>query len=1316
MTIISLHFFMLSSISKRFTSSTVYQNSIDFYLNGKHIILKEGEFDPIQSVADFLRSDKIKLFGTKIGCGEGGCGACTVVLSSYDPITKTVKHRPINSCLTPVGQLHHTSLTTVEALGNLREGVHPLQQSIVKHHATQCGFCTPGFVMNGYAMLLDNPHPTTEQIDEQFDGNLCRCTGYRSISDSLREFAIDSKPIDEDIISNVDTKIKPHHEPFVPEYAKHPITEPICIHNEGITFYIPATMEQFIEIKKQNPQAKIVVGSSELGIEFRQNKPSNAVIISSAHIPEMCSLNIENNKLTFGANTPLQDIMLYCEHKVKSKTLKPEQERLLKQLRERLRFFASTQIRNTAAVIGNIAYGGAATDLSNFLLATDCTYEIINSKTGEKRIDSIDNFYTGYKKTKLSPYEIVTKFEIPLMEKDQHIFCFKQAHRRDDDICIVSATMKATIDSNDTIKDIKIAYSGMAACPSRAKGTEQFLKGKKFTDETIKSAYPYIHKDLPLDDYAPGGFVPFRRDLAESFLFKFYQQTQKERGLKYEPDAIGMIERPVGKYHLVNCQQDDDHLSGKQGKVGDPIHHRSGLQQATGEATYVDDIPDPNGCLHGGYVMSSIPYGTIKKIDYSKALAAPGVVDVVTAKDIRGLNSVGDVWKDEEVFAEKEVRFIGQPIALILADTHDHAWEAAKLVEIEYEEKHPVLSIDQAIKENSFYDSHHSIKRGDPEKAFKKAPHVVEGDLSANGQSHFYLETNTCLVEYLEGDHLKVTGSSQNPTFCQMEIARVNGLKANQVDFHVKRLGGGFGGKETRCSTVSNAASVAAMKLKRPVRLSLDRQVDMATMGLRHPSKTHYKVGFDNDGHILAVDMDMYFDCGWSLDISIAVTDRALFHSDSSYYIPNLYTKSHLCKTNTITSTAFRGFGGPQGMISMETIVERVAHETGIPVEEVRRRNLYQEGQMTHFGIPLTHCNATRCWETIKKQFDFDKQKEEVAKFNQEHKYRKRGVCMTPLKFGIAFTFSSLNQGNCLVHIYKDGSVLISHGGTEMGQGLHTKMCQICAQVLDIPVELVRIDETSTDKCANTSATAASSGSDLNGHAVYNAAIQLKQRLAPFRTDKSKKWPDVCMEAYLAKTDLSAHGYYCMQDVCWNWETGLGKPFQYYVYGAAGSLVEIDLLTGDHQVIRSDVLFDVGESLNKGIDVGQVEGAFMQGYGWLTMEEFMKGNYEENRWIKPGKVHTNGPGFYKVPGFNDIPQQFNVGFLKDSMNSIGVFSSKAIGEPPFLLANSIAFALIDAIRAARKENGLSTYFQYDFPLSAPRIRELCGVKLSQEKK
>lgn len=1295
---------MLGQIT-RTASNINYLNSIDFYVNGKRVILSEGDFNPMMSMTNFLRSDKMKLKGTKIGCEEGGCGACTILVSSLDPTTGEIKHRSVNSCLMPLAQAHHTSITTIEALGSLREGIHPIQQSIVAHHATQCGFCTPGFVMNAYALLLDNPNPKTKEIEEHFDGNLCRCTGYRSIIDSFREFSSDVKPIDEKIVSPLSSKVKVHQDPIIPHSIRTPISQPVRIESGEAIFYIPSTMEELIQIKKENPKAKIVVGNSEIGIEVK-NQGAKGVYISAAHVNDLISIDIKDGKLIFGASTPLQDLMMFCEKK--QATLPEEQCRLLKEIRERLRVFSSTQIRNTASVIGNIAYAGAVTDLSNFLLASDATYDIMNAETQTKSTESIDDFFTGYRKTKLNPSDVVSKFEVPLLKKNQHLFVYKQGRRRDDDICIVSATIKATInDQTNTIEDIKIAYSGMAAFPQRAKGTEKFLIGKEFTLENINSAFAHIHKDLPLAENAPGGNVQFRKELAESFLFRFFHSTEKERGRPYDASASDIIDRPVPKFSISGCENP----SSNKGHIGNPVHHKSAIQQTTGEAIYVDDIPNPADCLHGAYVMSSIPAGKIKSIDFSRALKHPGVIDVVSAEDIRGLNSVGDVWKDEPVFADKEVRYVGQPIAMILAESNEAAWAASKLVDIKYEETRPVLSIDQAVAENSYYDIDHSLTRGDPEAAFKKLPHVISGESSVGGQSHFYLETNACLVEYLEDDHLRVTSSCQNPTFGQMEIARVNNLPANKIEFHTKRMGGGFGGKETRSTTLTNATTVAAMKVKRPVRLSLDRQTDMAIIGIRHPCKSKFKVGFTNDGIVKAVDVNHFFDCGWSLDLSLAVSDRALFHSDSGYFIENMRTKSHLCKTNQITGTAFRGFGGPQGMIAMESIMEAVAKELKMPVELVRWRNLYQEGQMTHFNVPLINCNVQRSWKHIDDKFQITEKRKAVEEFNKVNKYKKRGVAITPLKFGIAFTLSYLNQGNCLIHIYKDGTVLLSHGGTEMGQGLHTKMCQIVATVLDIPVDLVRVDDTSTDKCANTSPTAASSGSDLNGHAVYNAAIQLKERLRKFRTPE-KSWADSCKEAYQARTDLSAHGYYSMSDVSFDWNKRQGNPFQYYTYGASAAEVEIDLLTGDHQVLRCDAVFDVGDSLNPGIDVGQLEGAFMQGYGWLTMEEFIRGDFEKNKWVKPGKVHTNGPGFYKVPGMNDVPINFNVGFLPNSGNSIGIFSSKAIGEPPFLLANSIGFAIVDAIKAARKEHGLNPEFQIDMPMSAPRIRNLVGTKMN----
>jgi len=458
--------------------------------------------------------------------------------------------------------------------------------------------------------------------------------------------------------------------------------------------------------------------------------------------------------------------------------------------------------------------------------------------------------------------------------------------------------------------------------------------------------------------------------------------------------------------------------------------------------------------------------------------------------------------------------------------------------------------------------------------------------------------------------------------------------------------------------------------------------------------------------------MEHYADGGWSLDLSQAISDRALLHSDSSYFVPAFHTEYKICKTNLASNTAFRGFGGPQGINTMESIIEAVAHKLKIPVEEVRRRNLYSEGQMTHFNNPLTNCKNRDSWALVKKNFNWDQKKKEVEEFNKTHHYKKRGICMTPLKFGISFTFGTLNQAGALVHVYKDGSVLVSHAGTEMGQGLHTKMLQVAAQTLNVPLEKCRIDETATDKVANTSATAASSGADLNGQAIYNACIQIKARMEKYRIGRT--WEQACMAAYMDKCDMCAHGFYATPDVGYNFDTGVGIPFAYYVYGAAASLVEIDCLTGDHQVLRSDVMYDIGDSLNPAIDIGQLEGAFVQGYGYLTMEEKVIGDNEENKWVKPGVNRTNGPGNYKIPGYNDIPMEFHVGLLPNSHNAHGVYSSKAVGEPPLILANSVAFALVDAIRAARRQNGVQEWFPIRFTMTADSIRVLCATKLDKE--
>lgn len=1286
-------------------NSKTFQHSIEFVLNGKKVILNEGEFDPTQLLTNYLRSEDVNMKGTKYVCGEGGCGACTVVISQNDPITGKVKQKAINSCLMPLGQCHGQSITTVEALGSIRKGLHPIQKAFVSHHATQCGYCTPGFVMNSYSLLLDHPKPTLKEIEEQFDGNLCRCTGYRSIHDALREFTDEGTSDHEIKDAKSEIKTVEHKEPALPPIT----TAPVDIKFKGDKhFYIPTSLDQLLELKKENPNSVIVVGSSEVGIDIKNKGPTLPAYISTHKVPELYHINIKNDKLVFGASTSLQDIIHFCDQKMPS--LPEHQRRLLRELRQRLSVFSSTQIRNTACVIGNIAHGGAVTDMSNFLLATDSVLTVIDSATGKQRKMNMSGFYKGYKQNNLSKTDVITEVEIPLMKENEHVFVYKQAHRREDDICIVSACIKARISEKDnTIEYFQIAYSGMAAWPQNARSVEKYMIGKKFTLETIQNAYPLIEKDLPLADQAPGGHVPFRRELSKSFLFRFFHQVEKERGRPYDASASDIIPRPFAKFGpITNITQNGRTISRKD-VIEESVHHRAAKQQTTGEAVFTLDLPTPPHCLYGGLVMSPIPHGKIISADYSKCLAVPGVVDVVTYKDVEGKNRVGNVIKDEPVFPEDEVQFVGHPIAMVLAKDNETAWRAAKLADIKFEKLHAVLDLDQAIEEKSFLPMHHKYSNANVDEGLKKSPHVLEGVTRLGPQYHFCLEANNCIVEPLEDNKLLVTTSTQNCTMTQNDISICTGLPNNNIDVRVTRIGGGFGGKETRSTVFSNYAAVAARKVNRPVRIMLDRNVDFELAGNRHPMQTHYRVGFDDDGMLIALDAKVYSDCGWSFDISPAVTDRTLLHQESSYRIPYFSAESFMCKVNGYSNTAFRGFGAPQGVFAMESIIEHVADYLHKPVEEIRRKNLYREGDIAPFGTKLNDCLNIPSWDYIVKKFDYYNKKKEVEEFNKVNKYKKRGIAIIPLKFGISFTFGTLNQGGSIVQVYRDGTVLISHGGVEMGQGLHTKVALIAAKTLNIPIENIRIDETNTSKVANTSPTAASSGTDLNGWAVQNACEQINQRLNKYRTP-GRTFAEACQAAYMDRVDLCAHGFYSTPGVYFDWVKGNGNPFAYYVYGASASIVEIDTLTGDHVVLRSDIVYDVGSSINPAIDIGQIEGAFIQGYGYLTMEEIVRGD-NKNKWVPPGKLQTNGPSYYKLPGFNDLPLEFNVSLLPGSTNKTGIYLSKAIGEPPFLLAGSIGYAIEDAIKAARRENGHTDHIPFEYPLTSDRIRMYSSTKI-----
>jgi xanthine dehydrogenase large subunit len=730
--------------------------------------------------------------------------------------------------------------------------------------------------------------------------------------------------------------------------------------------------------------------------------------------------------------------------------------------------------------------------------------------------------------------------------------------------------------------------------------------------------------------------------------------------------------------------------------IGQAVSHESAAGHVTGRAKYVDDLwPSLPRLAHAWPVTATHARARVVSLDASAARTSPGVLCVLTVADVTGENDTGPARHDEPLFPS-EVSFYGQPVAWVVADSEGQARTASALVRATFEPLPPILSIEQAIREQSFLTDVERMRRGKPEEAMLAAPHRLEGEIFMGGQEHFYLETQAALAWIDEGDSVFVQSSTQHPTETQEIVARVLGIAKNEVVVQCLRMGGAFGGKETQANAWAAIAALAAKKLSRPVRVRLTRAQDMTMTGKRHPFLARFRVGFSTEGVLSALKLELFNDGGWSLDLSAPILSRAMFHADNCYLLANVEILGRACRTNTVSHTAFRGFGGPQGMIAIEEIIDRVARRLGVPSHEIRERNFYRPGDETHYGQVVRDADRiTRIWGELKESSDFAERRRDIAAFNAASPHKKRALAMTPVKFGISFTTAFYNQAGALVLIYKDGSVQVNHGGTEMGQGLHTKVQQIAAEALGVPLSAIRIMPTRTDKVPNTSATAASSGSDLNGAAVRVACETLRGRLASvaagtfrtppealtfrngriFRSDTgaSMAFTDAVSQAYLERVSLFATGHYATPDLYFDKQKGTGKPFHYYAYGAAATEVEVDAWTGQYRIRRVDILHDVGDSISPLVDRGQIEGGFIQGLGWLTTEELV--------WSAKGALQTAGASTYKLPTLGECPDDFRVALLKRASEPGVVYGSKAVGEPPLMLAISAREALREAVAA-----------------------------------
>uniref|UniRef100_A0A8D1NI77 aldehyde oxidase n=1 Tax=Sus scrofa TaxID=9823 RepID=A0A8D1NI77_PIG len=1270
-----------------------------FYVNGRKVI--EKNVNPETMLLPYLRK-KLRLTGTKYGCGGGGCGACTVMISRYNPITKRIRHYPANACLIPICSLYGAAVTTVEGIGSTRTRIHPVQERIAKCHGTQCGFCTPGMVMSIYTLLRNHPEPTLSQLTEALGGNLCRCTGYRPIIDACKTFCKTSGCCQgkENEVCCLDQGINglPEFEEgnetshklfseeeflpldptqeliFPPELVTMAEKQPQrtrIFGGDRMTWISPVTLKELLEAKVKYPQAPVVMGNTSVGPDVKFKGIFHPVVISPDSIEEMSIVNYTDNGLTLGAALSLAQVKDILAKVIRK--LPEEKTQTFHALWKHLGTLAGAQIRNMSSLGGHIVSRHLDSDLNPLLAVGNCTLNL-QSKEGKRQIPLNEQFLKKCPSASLKPEEILISVNIPYSRKWEFVSAFRQAQRQQNALAMVNSGMRVFFGEGDgVIRELAIAYGGVGPTTVCAKNSCQELIGRPWNEEMLDAACRLILDEVSLPGSAPGGRVEFRRTLIISFLFKFYlkvSQILKMRDPARYPSLADKHASALEDLHsrhpwITLKYQNANPKQLPQDPIGHPVMHLSGIKHATGEAVYCDDMPAVDRELFLTFVTSSRAHAKIVSIDLSEALSLPGVVDIVTEEHLNGVNSFCLLTKPEKLLSTDEVFCVGQLVCAVIADSEVQAKRAAQRVKIIYRDLEPlILTIEEAIQHKSFFEQERKLEYGNVDEAFKMVDQVLEGEIHLGGQEHFYMETQSMLVVPKgEDQEMDVYVSTQYPKYIQDIVAWILKIPANKVMCHVKRVGGAFGGKVIKTGIMAAITAFAANKHGRAVRCILERGEDMLITGGRHPYLGKYKVGFMNDGRILALDMEHYSNGGASLDESLFVVEMGLLKMENAYKFPNLRCRAWACRTNLPSNTALRGFGFPQTGLITESCIMEVAAKCGLSPEKVRTINMYKEIDQTPYKQEIDAKNLIQCWKECMAMSSYALRRTAVEKFNSENYWKKKGLAVVPLKYPVGTVSLAMGQAAALVHIYLDGSVLVTHGGIEMGQGVHTKMLQDACQTL-------------------------------------------LKRLEPIISkNPGGTWKDWAQAAFDESISLSATGYFRGYESNMNWETGEGHPFEYFVYGAACSEVEIDCLTGAHKNIRTDIVMDVGYSINPALDIGQIEGAFIQGMGLYTIEEL---NYSPQ-----GVLYSRGPSQYKIPAICDVPAELHISFLPPSQNSNTLYSSKGLGESGMFLGCSVFFAIHDAINAARQERGLSGPLKLNSPLTPEKIRMACEDKFTE---
>ncbi|KAM7096812.1 LOW QUALITY PROTEIN: aldehyde oxidase 2-like [Ciconia maguari] len=1244
-----------------------------FFVNGRKVI--ERQADPQELLLYYLRKN-LCLSGTKYGCGVGGCGVCTVMISTCNPVAKQIQHRPANSCLLPISSLHGAAVTTVDGVGSIKIRIHPTQERLAKCNGSQCGFCTPGMVMSIYALLRNHVEPSMEQIISALDENPCRCTGSRPIIDSYTSFAreptcchlrgtgqccldqeehVCSFSIGGQIHSGL---CSPEEFPpvdltqefiFPPELVRMVQEQQrttLIFHGKRTTWISPTSPKELLELKAKYPKAPLVVGNTS-GLKKNRHGVYHPIILHPVRIPEMHVVSSTNVGLVTRAAyclAQLRDILMEAVPKLSEKKTK-----IYQALLQHLRTLAGEQIRSLASLGAHIVCRGSTWDL-NPILSVGKSVLNLASEAAKQQILLNDQFLAGCEHADIKPKEVIVSVLIPYSMKNDFISAFRQAESQKNALSIVNSGLILFSPGTDTIVDLSILYGGIGSTTLSARKCCEKLIGRQWNDQMLNEACRLVLEEIFLPPSALHGKVEYRITLLVSFLFRFYLQVLHGLHQMYpfryaelphkKMSALGMLQSGVPQG--VQIYQDVDTGQCPQDPVGHPIVHQFGIKHTTGGAVYMDDVHPVDGELSLAVVTSIKAHAKIISTDASEALQVPGVIDVVTARDVPGENG-----KDEQAYAEDKVICVGQITCAVFAASLTQAKCGTEKVKIVYEDLEPILTIEDAIEHNSYITEERKIEKGDIEKGFKSAD-IIEGELHMGGQEHSYLETSSVLViPRVEDKEMDMYVSTQHATDVQELVASALNLQSNKIMCHVKHVGGAFGGKITKPSLFAVIAAVAANKTGYPVRFTLERNMDMLITGGQHPFFGKYE----------------------------KMKARGLC----------LLSKFYM---------------GLQAMMRTGSSVP------GLPHEKVREINMYKGVNLTSFKEEFNAENLWKCWEECLDKSDYYSRKAMVEEFNMKNYWKKKGIAIIPMKFSVGFNATYFHQAAALVHKFIDGSVLIIHGGIELGQGIHTKMLQVSDYELRIPLAYIHFCETSTTMVPNGKYTAGSVRTEINARAVQDACQILWKHLDPIRRENHGKWEDWISEAHKQSISLSATGYFKGYVTNMNWDTQKGHAFPYFLFGVACSEVEIDCLTGAHKNIRTDIIVAACFSKNPAIDTGQIEGAFIQGVGLHTLEEI---------YFSPeGEQLTLSPDTYKIPAICDIPEQFRAYLLPNSHNSIAICSSKGMGEAGFSWGSSVFFAIRDAAAAAQKERGLLLGFTLNSPLTVEQIGMACDNNVYTE--